>query len=142
MKKVFVILGVALTMFSCSDDDETFISAVNSNELVGRWTLVSQIEDNVVVNIDDCDRLSSITFTESTVLFENVSTNNAGECIESEVDPFFDYTVENITITFTDSDGVSTEGFISIGGSNEDIVQLNVELEDGVDFQRSYRFDQ
>jgi len=135
MKKVFVLLSAALAMFSCSDDDEN-VNEVTSGELVGSWSLVTRIEDNTVIDLDECNVLNTLTFTETTMTSESFFKNDSEECAEDGTSTF-DYKVSDNTLTLTNSEDVSTNSDISV--SSTSILQITVTSENNVEIQRSYK---
>lgn len=141
MKKVFVLLSVALTMFSCSDDDDSFEDkfAVSSSDLIGTWTLVDQSEGGSGESLDDCEKLSTLTFTETTMTTDAFFTNEEDVC-ELDDSSSINYTVSQNTITVTDDGGETEEGEITlISNESGTFVQRIFLIEDGVERQTNHR---
>jgi len=140
MKKVFVLLSVALTMFSCSDDDDFNDGfAVSSSDLIGTWALVVDSEDNSGISLDDCDKLSTVTFTETILTTETFYTNDEDVC-ELDNSSSDNYTVSQTTITVTGDEGETDEGEILVSSDEAGtFVQMTFIIEDGVERQTTHR---
>ncbi|MDO4230208.1 MAG: lipocalin family protein [Capnocytophaga sp.] len=123
------ILILAMTVFlasfsSCKKDssDET------TNPLIGTWTLESIIDNGVDKTTTDCDKKSTVVFTDKTATFRPFEiSSSTGTCTEIEAHQFnYTYTggkgsipgdsgesgitfvIENGILVLTEVDGNST----------------------------------
>ncbi|WP_010182793.1 lipocalin-like domain-containing protein [Aquimarina agarilytica] len=100
MKKIILGLGIAVaTLFSCSSDDANSDSTNNENEsILGKWKLVSLIENNEQKILDDCEKKSIVEFTE-TIFVNKLTSNKDGEC-KLDVAGNTPYKIKNDLIIF------------------------------------------
>ena len=145
MKKVLGLIGAAIVLISCSDDDSgEFVNGINEGELIGTWTLVTEIIDRSVRQLDECDELSFVTFTDTTILSQIYLTDDdSGECVEEDRS-LQNYRAFNNTVILSDidDDSDSVEGTISTSGADDSILQIVIVNEEGVEVSRAYRFQE
>ena len=111
MKKITLLLGLAFLGFSCSSDDDGG-SSVSTADLIGEWRLISETEDGEEIVLDNCELMTTFTFTETELSEENYRTSGlTSECFSFSSDNI--YAVEgNVLSTIEEFDGVSEDIFI------------------------------
>jgi len=69
---IFTISMIALTTFSCSDDDNQ-----NSNPLIGNWYKVGKVG---ATPLNDCEKQTNYKFTNTLWSFEGYRIDEEGNC--------------------------------------------------------------
>jgi len=105
MKKITLILFMAATMFSCSDDD-TASRSTNETSVTGKWALKREWINGVANTLNECRYYERFTFTNST--FTNLydddnGTGDPNDCDLSTV--IGDYTRSQDVLTLKYNDG-------------------------------------
>lgn len=73
---IFVFSAIALTAFSCSDDDKTI--QTETNPLIGKWYITETIGNSFPSN--DCEKRTNYQFTNTILNFEEYRLNKGGNC--------------------------------------------------------------
>ena len=118
MKIIILLLSVAFLGFSCSNDDDSS-SSVSSVDVLGAWSLVSESEQGELLDLNDCELNSTVSFTETE--FTEVDSDIFGldgECFE--FDRIYDYFFDGNELVVTEEYEGEIEGFfegvVSVSG--------------------------
>jgi len=103
LKITFLTIITAFMAFTCSSDDDSSSSQTTNAELIiGTWKLTSASSNGAADTLTECSLLDTLTFNETTVIF-NYSITEEEPCnSESETSP---YSINDNTITLTNSLG-------------------------------------
>lgn len=113
--KQFLLLFLAVTMFSCSDDDN---ASIQDEFLIGEWkaTSFTREEDDAVFDLSTCDNFPEIKyhmnwlfFRNSTYSFMEIVTNTCDDEFTEAVARHFNYNDGTLTVTIPESTGGNNE---------------------------------
>lgn len=92
MKKLSIfILLIAVTFTSCSSDDDSANTLINTANLLGKWRYTASTENGKETTLDECDKMDTIEFQvddviTSTTFFTNTVVNNGQTTTTCEQD--------------------------------------------------------
>lgn len=127
MKKLSILLGVIMLVFSCSNDDNEGNTVMEETQesIVGKWTLSSIIENGEDIS-DECDKQEFFTFNEdgtfSLQVFNTVEDLKQDgtvtvTCVEGVLDAGV-YTIKGNILSITyDSEDITDDSPFSINGN-------------------------
>ena len=77
----FIALSaIALTTFSCSDDDKP---TSEKNPLIGKWNEIEIVGESP---LNDCEKQSNYQFTDAVLTYQEYRLNDNGDCAQSSED--------------------------------------------------------
>jgi len=84
MKKLnlFLALTVVFTLFSCGNDDD---GTVNTSDLIGKWGLISRVQQGSEASLDNCEKSDNIEFKSDGTYKEEIYAPSAGQCVSDGV---------------------------------------------------------
>ncbi len=139
------MLVIGLSFTSCKSDDDSLPSnpdvetqtepkeptepteptePAENSELLGKWQLTSITSSAPnVTEADDCDKKSTVEFTETVVTFKSYYTNDEGKC-EGEGDENSKYSTNGDTITYEEDDSEEEPSTYTVEGNTLKIMSV------------------
>lgn len=113
LKKLFVVLFVVVA-FSCGKSE-----GESNDSIVGTWAVQSITSSGVVKDLDDCNKKTSMTFTETGFKDVYVETDSDGKCVSENTEGTYTISGNILTMTYklVGEEEVKTKTFVVEGNT-------------------------